>query len=91
MGSLTASGEDVIRWQREGRTDILAFASVMGPPGDPFADLWDGSEWQRAVSLSIWAQGANQNRYLCRIYETRPQIYRDYIPWAFGTLCEIVR
>jgi Fe-S-cluster containining protein len=33
----------------------------------------------------------NQNRYLCRIYETRPQICRDYTPWAPGTICEIVR
>jgi Fe-S-cluster containining protein len=32
----------------------------------------------------------NQNRYLCTIYETRPKVCRNYVPWAPHTICEIV-
>ena len=91
MGSLTTSGEDVIRWRREGRTDILAFAAVMGPPDDPYADLWVDQNGNERLRCPFVRKVPNQNRYLCRIYESRPQIFRDYTPWASGTICEIVR
>jgi len=35
MGSLQATGDDVKRWRREGRHDILRFADIMGSPRDP--------------------------------------------------------
>jgi Fe-S-cluster containining protein len=30
------------------------------------------------------------NRYYCRIYDARPQVCRDYVPWAEGSICEDV-
>ena len=91
MGNLTASGKDVKRWRREGRTDILAFVCVMGPPDNPSADLWVDQNDNERLRCPFVRKVPNQNRYLCRIYETRPQMCRDYTPWAPGTICEIVR
>ena len=87
MGSLQATGEDVKRWQREGRQDILRFAFVMGEPSDPWADLWiDGDRERERCPFVRKVRGSN--RYLCSIYETRPQVCRDYEPWAPGAICQ---
>jgi Fe-S-cluster containining protein len=91
MGTLSATGDDVKRWRRERRRDILRFAAIMGPPEDPFADLWvddeNGTERQRCPFVR---KVRGQPRYLCSIYETRPQVCRDYEPWAPRSICEIV-
>src|SRR6516225_7790612 len=44
MGTLMATGEDVKRWRREGRQDILRFAHLLGSRNDPWADLWIDSQ-----------------------------------------------
>jgi Fe-S-cluster containining protein len=65
----------------------------MGPSNDPWADLWvddqhpDGRELTRCPFVR---KVRNQNRYMCTIYETRPKVCRDYVPWSSGTICEIV-
>jgi|SRR6516164_8874653 len=92
MGTLQATGEDVKRWRRQRRHDILRFASVLGPPEDPWADLWvdderDGLEHERCPFVR---KVRGQPRYLCTIYETRPQVCRDYEPWAPDSICEVV-
>jgi uncharacterized protein len=92
MMTLGATGADVKRWRQEGRADILRFASVLGPDKNPYADLWVDDE--RGIERSrcpFVRKVPNQNRYLCTIYETRPQICRDYVPWEPGTICEIVK
>jgi Fe-S-cluster containining protein len=93
MQSLGATGDDVKRWRRERRDDILRFASVLGPPGNPYADLWidEFDEKGRERSRCPFVRKVRgQNRYLCTIYETRPQVCRDYEPWAPGSICEVV-
>jgi len=96
MLTLSATQEDVERWQAEGREDILRFVSVLGPfgyllPGPAYADLWiderTGNERSRCPFVR---KVRGQPRYLCTIYETRPQVCRDYQPWAPGNLCEVV-
>ena len=92
MGTLSATGDDVKRWRREGRCDILRFAWVLGPPKDPWADLWvdhNGDERERCPFIR---KVLGQNRYLCSIYETRPQVCRDYVPWSGkeNDICEVV-
>jgi Fe-S-cluster containining protein len=81
MGSMSATIEDVERWGREGRDDILAY--------EDGGDLWikDGEELYRCPFVR---KVRGQNRYLYTIYETRPQVCRDYTPWAPGTICEVV-
>jgi Fe-S-cluster containining protein len=87
METLEATGDDVKRWRREGRDDILRFAEVLGPPDNPYADLWVEGAGERSRCPFV-RKVRNQNRYLCRIYETRPQVCRDYVPWAPGSICE---
>jgi len=38
------------------------------------------------------AKVRGQNRYLCSVYETRPQVCRDYVPWSGkeNDICEVV-
>jgi uncharacterized protein len=91
MGTLSATGDDVKRWRRERRHDILRFASVLGDRADPYADLWvdeeTGNERERCPFVR---KVRGQNRYLCTIYETRPKVCRDYVPWAPDSICEVV-
>jgi Fe-S-cluster containining protein len=91
MGSLQATGEDIKRWRREGRHDILRFASVLGPAANPYADLWiDQQTENERLRCPFVRKVRGQKRYLCTVYETRPQVCRDYTPWAPGSICEIV-
>ena len=95
MGTLKATGEDVKRWRREGRQDILRFAHVLGSRNDPWADLWIDSQAPdhrdpERYRCPFVRKVRGQPRYLCTIYETRPQVCRDYEPWAPGSICEVV-
>jgi Fe-S-cluster containining protein len=95
MGTLSATKEDVDRWQREGRHDILRFVFVLGLSGRngmPYADLWvdrDHDDRER-LRCPFVRKVKGQNRYLCKIYETRPQVCKDYVPWSEDAICEVV-
>jgi Fe-S-cluster containining protein len=90
MGTLQATGDDVKRWRREGRDDILRFAGVIGPRSDPHADLWIDETGIERERCPFVRKVRGQSRYLCTIYETRPQVCRDYVPWAPDSICETV-
>jgi Fe-S-cluster containining protein len=89
MGSLMAEGKDVKRWVRQGRMDILRYVSVVGPPRDPWADLWIDSETDAELDCCPFVRKVGKI-YHCAIYDTRPQVCRDYVPWAPGSKCEEV-
>jgi Fe-S-cluster containining protein len=89
MGNLQATGADVRRWRRQGRYDILHFAEIMGPPQDPWADLWIDQSGDRERCPFV-RKVRGQNRYMCTIYDTRPKVCRNYTPWAPTTICEVV-
>jgi Fe-S-cluster containining protein len=89
MGSLKATGKDVRRWRREGRDDILRYAYVLGDESDPWADLWiDDRTGDEKMKCPFVRKVPGTNKYHCRIYETRPQVCRDYTPFAPGSICE---
>jgi Fe-S-cluster containining protein len=98
MENLTATEKDVRRWRREGRDDILKFVDVLGRagkllPGGDYADLWVDPETGDERSRCPFVRKVRgQPRYLCTIYETRPQVCRDYEPWSGkdNDVCEIV-
>jgi len=54
-------------------------------------DLWisptTGEERPRCPFVR---KDSNRLTYRCTIYDTRPQVCRDYEPWAPGTICEEV-
>lgn len=89
MGTLEATGDDVKRWRREGRDDILAWVGILGPEDNPYGDLWiserTGMEAQRCPFVR---KDPNRPTYRCTIYETRPHVCRDYVPWSPLAICE---
>jgi Fe-S-cluster containining protein len=93
MGTLSATEEDVHRWIREKRWDILAWTWLFyDRDGIPdCADLWvspkTGIEAERCPFVR---KERGRNTYKCTIYDTRPEVCRDYEPWAPGTICEDV-
>lgn len=89
MGTLSATKEDVDRWVAQGREDILRFVEVF-PYGA--GDLWIDEKGVERLRCPFVRKVRNQPRYLCTIYETRPQVCRDYVPWSgeANDLCEVV-
>jgi Fe-S-cluster containining protein len=84
MGSLTASKEDVRRWKKEERYDILKYVTEIFPG---LYDLWvkDGEESSRCPFVR---KRPNQQTYRCTIYETRPEVCRLY-PQSAHQMTEI--
>jgi Fe-S-cluster containining protein len=86
-GTFEATGEDVRRWRKEGRKDILANVMLLGPRWDPWGDfIGTDGQTERCPFLH---KIRGSKRYRCSIYETRPQVCRDFIPWESG-ICEVV-
>jgi Fe-S-cluster containining protein len=81
MHTLSATAEDIARWRREGRDDILRYAYILGDS----ADLWldstkpDKSELDRCPFVR---KIPGSKKYNCRIYDTRPEVCREYQPWS---------
>jgi Fe-S-cluster containining protein len=64
---------------------------VLGPPSNPWADLWvDERTEEERFRCPFVRKVRGTQRYRCAIYETRPQVCRDYTPWDPNTLCETV-
>ena len=69
--------EDLRRWQREERHDILATLAREGAvwAGNHLVSALDGRPLGACAFLTI--EGAV---YACAIYPTRPRICREYVP-----------
>jgi Fe-S-cluster containining protein len=89
MLTLSATDEDVARWEEEGREDILQYVDTVKPGTH---DLWirDGEELARCPFVR---KDKGKPTYRCTIYETRPEACRKY-PVSAGQMvalgCEIV-
>ena len=71
MGTLSASYEDVERWEVEGRDDILAWESAY--------DLWISPRTGYEASRCPFVRKVRgQEKYKCMIYDTRPEVCRQY-------------
>jgi len=63
--------EDIVRWEKEGRWDILEY--VVG------GDLWISPRTSQDVTRCPWLRKLpNKNRYICRIHYTKPRHCREY-------------
>lgn len=75
MGSMQASPEDLARWKREQRYDILQYACQLGS----FADLWISPRTGEELSRCPFVRKRrNKPIYDCTIYDTRPEVCREY-------------
>lgn len=85
MGTLTASSEDINRWTREGRDDILRFVKS--------GDLWIDDNGREYFRCPFVRKNRGKSTYRCTIYETRPEVCRNY-PSSYSHMisigCEII-
>lgn len=89
MGTLQATGKDVQRWIDEGRWDILQYAQIFWETDGNtplFADLWIKDDID-AKRCPFVRKDRGKPTYRCMIYETRPQVCRDYKAWTKGAVC----
>ena len=86
MGSLTATAADIRRWRREDRREILAFVSQFDRRSG--GDIWVHYETGHEFAVCPFVEREDDtDRWICTIYETRPQVCRDYKAWAPGSVC----
>lgn len=68
---LPATEEDILLWKQERRKDILNWVDC--------GDLWINQKADEAAIRCPWLRKLpNKNIYICRIYELRPEICREY-------------
>jgi Fe-S-cluster containining protein len=81
-----ADKEDYDRWVAEGRWDILQWC-------DPVLyDLWFGLDGEEKTRCPFVRKDRNKPTYHCMIYDTRPQVCRNYVPFSGkeNDICEDV-
>lgn len=67
----TAYQEDLIRWEEEGRWDILSYIQC--------GDLWISPKTGEDVTRCPWLRKLpRREKYICRIHETKPKHCKDY-------------
>ena len=70
-----ADAEDLARWKREGRDDILrGFRDALWV-GDHFLSVTTGMTIHDCPFLDF-----RDGSFACTIYETRPRVCRDFVP-----------
>ena len=68
-----ATNEDIKRWKKEGRNDILELID------DFTQDVWITTEGAEAYGRCPWLRKVNnQNIYSCRLQKTKPEVCRQY-------------
>ncbi len=94
MNTLQIDGEDVKRWRRQRRYDILAHIEVMGvSKADPWADAWFTKAGHEVRRCPFVRKLRGTDRYTCTIYDTRPQVCREYpqdVRQMRGIECEML-
>ena len=75
----TADPEDLIRWEKEGRWDILEWVSFLLEDDRTLADLWISPKTGEEVTRCPWLRKLpKKNKYKCRIHETKPAHCKKY-------------
>jgi len=78
--SYEVTAADVARWQKMGRTDILAWVgSFKGEDGQMVYQIWvtPGTR-QRVDVCPFLKKNTTDNRWYCRIHDAKPAICREY-------------
>ena len=70
-----ADAEDLARWKREGRADILRVYCDALWAGDHFMSRTTGMTIHDCPFLDF-----REGSFFCTIYETRPRVCRDFKP-----------
>lgn len=75
--SIQASAQDVMRWEREGREDILKHVIPFGVNGSLFGgELWFSEEGEKLGRCPFLRKKGREG--FCAIQETKPEVCRKY-------------
>jgi len=77
---LHASEHDKLRWQREGREDLLARVNRLGW-------IWVDPDTKESLDRCPFILATPGKQKICAIQETKPDICRDYPTLAHGKRC----
>lgn len=73
---LSATADDVVMWEANGRSDILEWVDEVAPG---VFDIWISPKTNDDVSRCPWLRKLpNQNKYICRIQDQKPEVCRNY-------------
>ena len=78
--STTVDMAEINRWRYENRWDILDWVDIFNLDGeDAFGDIWISPSTGENVHRCPWLRKLPlQNKYKCRIHDTKPEICRNY-------------
>lgn len=79
-GHLIASPQDLMRWQSEGRDDLLSRVNRLGW-------IWVDPLTKQLEDPCPFIEHTEDNKKICRINETKPDMCRDYPTLAHGRRC----
>jgi len=78
---IPASDEDLSRWEKEGRQDILEKVKIARDPDTgriTAAELWFNPATGRSYVYCPWIR-RRKDRVECLIHDTKPQYCKEYI------------
>lgn len=79
-GHLNATVQDLERWRNEGRNDLLLRVNRLGW-------IWVDPITKQMIDPCPFIERASDNRALCRINDTKPDMCRAYPTLAHGRRC----
>jgi len=80
---LITKPEDYRRWTRQGRWDILRYASE--PVLQGYGDLWIDIKGSENSSYCPFIKKVRHDKYICTIHDTKPKVCKEFrCEWAYG-------
>lgn len=80
---LITKPSDYLRWERQGRDDILKYATV--PPLKGYGDLWIDIKGTENSGYCPFIRQTDEGKFICAIHDTKPEVCREfYCEWAYG-------
>ncbi len=79
-GHLLASQSDLERWERQGRTDLLAMVNHLGW-------IWVDPHTGERLELCPFLDRKSAETALCSIHDTKPDLCRSYPTLAHNRQC----
>ena len=79
-GHLHASDHDLKRWHQQGREDLLSRVNRLGW-------IWVDPETKQMLDPCPFLEQADEQRWICSINDTKPDICRDYPTMAHEFRC----
>jgi Fe-S-cluster containining protein len=75
--------EDYERWKRQGRSDILRYASARTSEG--CGTLWIDADKDKELSYCPFLKKVGGDKHICTIQDTKPTVCREFwCEWSYG-------